>query len=261
MKAPSSTSTVIAACSALVLSLGPPAWAGVVPPDAYNAATSTSGAYTGDDSLYADNPGFFSRYTAIGDAIISYKKITVTSQSTFWGVTGNAAVSDGALFDFEWNFTVDPADPAQATADPLNGSIANQELLLTDFIDRGDGFYGNTSQEYDLLLNPDGAGIVLDPGEYYVSVWTTRPVGTFEFLWTELSTTGVESDIFFADALHALGEFDPIQGFQTLGGQTMQTGDLAFDVWMTPVPAPGTAALLGFAAPFAFRRRRQGGAQ
>ncbi|MFG0245377.1 MAG: PEP-CTERM sorting domain-containing protein [Phycisphaerales bacterium JB052] len=242
-----------------MLSLGPPAWAGVIPPDAYNAATSTSGAFTGDDSLYAGNPGYFSSKIGTGSTIISHKKIVVTETSQFWGVTGNGTSASGTdPSALDWEITIDPFDGSIATSDPTNGQLFDEALTVSDSILRGSGFIGGTSEDWDVMLNPtDGDGFILGPGEYYVAVWADSSPFTNYWLWNELSTSGVDSDIFWGDFRHAPGEFDPILGENTLGGQTMQTGDLGFDVWMTPVPAPGTAALLGIGAPFAFRRRRR----
>ena len=242
----------------LLLSLGPPAWAQIVPPDAYNASTSTSGAFTGDDSLYAGNPGFRSRVTGTGSTIISYKRIVVTETSTFWGVTGNGTFNGGlGIGSLDWSFTVDPFDGATATTNPTTGSIANEQLTLTDSILRGAGFNGGLSEDWDVMLNPlDGEGFTLAPGEYYVSVWAdTGPISQ-EWTWNELSTDGIASDITYIDALHAPGEFGLITDYQSFGFD-MQTGDLGFDVWMTTVPAPGAISAFAVIAPFALRRRRR----
>lgn len=230
-----------AAAAALALGWGASALAQAppgAPPGTYNAAPSTSGAFTGDDSLYAGNAGFMSGEIGTGFQSIIYKRISVSEASILWGITGNGTFVDSARDpeDLEWFFTVDPFVASLATATPTVGTVANETLTVAGSIYRGTGYRGGTSENHDLLLSPiDGVRFVLDPGEYYVSVWYDAGPASSLWEWTELSTTVTFSDIFWRSSLHQVGEFDLIAGQNTGGGLQMQTGDLAFDVWMTPV--------------------------
>ncbi|MCB0329316.1 MAG: hypothetical protein KDD70_06625 [Bdellovibrionales bacterium] len=215
-----------------------------LPSNAYYGNATLTGVYVNGNSLYLGNYGARAAQVTSTAGFVIYKHVTVTEVSELAAVTVAGLSTLTSMSSAGFTVTVDPADAAVAASNLFSGQIATEAFSVSQTQNLGPIAIGNPVNVHDILLSPaDGEGPILQPGDYYVSVFATSGGGG-GFAIAELQPSTASSDRYSSSIVGPCQVPAQPNCVQDLQGQsvfpintslTLQTGDMAYDVWFIPV--------------------------